>query len=100
MPLVRAAGPRRRRFPSSEIEKIASSPREEIAHWVRSTAEELGVAYVATAADRFAHDASRLSDAGAELDDVEELLLAIRRTGLLSSIQRLQLHVGYLRNVR
>lgn len=68
-----------------------------IARWVHSVAEAQNVSYSRTSEDLFAAEASRLSDAAAELDAVEYLLIALRRAKVLTPAQRVRLQGSYLR---
>jgi hypothetical protein len=84
-------------FSDQQIEQVTAGPSVCIAKWVRSTASERGISFRRMPADRFARAASRLSDAEADLDQVEELLVALRRAGVISTFQRGLLQVHYLR---
>ena len=56
-----------------------------------------GVTYQPSPADAFAADVSRLSDAEAVPDAVEDLLQALTRAGTVTHGQRFALHAIYLR---
>jgi hypothetical protein len=84
-------------FSDQQIELVTKGPSVCIAKWVRSTAGERGISFRRMPADRFARAASRLSDAETDLDQVEELLVALRRAGVISTFQRGLLQVHYLR---
>lgn len=84
-------------FTNQEIARIADGSRTYIASWVRSTAKERRITYREKAMDSFARAASRLSDADADLDPIEDLLIALRRAHVITPFQRGLLQVQYLR---
>jgi hypothetical protein len=86
-----------RRFSDEQIQHIASGNRVGIAKWVHSTAAEQHVSIRRTPSERFARAASRLSDAEFDLDQTEELLVALSRARVITPFQRGLLHVHYLR---
>jgi len=69
----------------------------DIAAWVHITAALQGIESVAGPLDDFVAAASRLSDAGADLDPIETLLTALSRAGILTGTQSVLLHAAYLR---
>ncbi len=75
----------------------ALAGRIPVADWARSAARSHSVAFTPTPADTFAAAVSRLADAEAAPDAVEHLLLALRRAGVVTAPERLQLHAAYLR---
>ena len=85
------------KFSDQEIRKIANQTSLGIANWVRATAKERKISILRMPLDRFARAASRLSDAEAELDQVERLLVALGRSGVITPFQRGLLQVHYLR---
>lgn len=56
-----------------------------------------GIAVRSLPNDKFVKAVSRLSDGVVDLDPVEELLVALGRTGVITSYQRGLLQVRYLR---
>lgn len=84
-------------FSDQEIRKIANQTSLGIANWVRATAKERNISILRTPSDRFARAASRLSDAQADLDQVERLLVALGRSRVITQFQRGLLQVNYLR---
>jgi hypothetical protein len=84
-------------FSDQEIRKIANQTSLGIANWVRATAKERNISILQTPSDRFARAASRLSDAEADLDQVERLLVALGRSRVITPFQRGLLQVHYLR---
>lgn len=85
------------RFSDQEIRKIANQTSLGIANWVRATAKERNISILRMPSDRFARAASRLSDAEADLDQVERLLVALGRSRVITPFQRGLLQVHYLR---
>lgn len=69
------------------------SPAEET---IRKLAKKHGVTAKRTALDDFAEDVSRLSDAGAASDEVEQLLVNLRRAEAIPGKEITLLHVSYL----
>lgn len=59
-----------------------------------------GVTYQPTEGDAWANHVTRLADDDVVLDEIELLLLALRRAGHLTRPERLRLQVDYLREVR
>jgi hypothetical protein len=87
-------------FSHQQILQVANGTSVDIAKWVCEAAAERGVAVRRDALDVFADAVSRLSDAEVELDPVEELMIALRRAGVISPYQRGLLQVSYLRQLR
>jgi hypothetical protein len=86
------------KFSDQEIEKVAKGTSVAIAKWVRSVAGERNIsARSRRPAGTFARAVSRLSDAEVDLDPVEELLVALRRSQVITPFQRGLLLVHYLR---
>ena len=69
----------------------------DLAAWVTTTAHVHGVDVSHEPLDVFANAVSSLSDAGVQTDRVEDLLLALSRAGVITPLERLQLHSAYLR---
>ncbi len=67
---------------------------------IRKMAKDHQVAYVRTERDTLAHDITRLAGDDVELDEVEQLLVALQRNGYLSRAEMIQLQAKYLREVR
>jgi hypothetical protein len=84
-------------FSDQEIRKIANQTSLGIANWVRATAKERNISILRTPSNRFARAVSRLSDAEADLDQVERLLVALGRSRVITPFQRGLLQVHYLR---
>jgi hypothetical protein len=63
-------------------------------------ARERQVAYVRTERDLLARHVTRLAGDDIELDEIEQLLIALQRSGHLSRAEMIQLQADYLREVR
>jgi hypothetical protein len=68
-----------------------------VATRIRKMALERHVAYVRAPHDRLAHDITRLAGDDVQLDEIEQLLIALQRSGHLSRTEIVQLHAAYLR---
>lgn len=75
----------------------AESP---VASRIRNMARQYNVAYVRSRRDVLAHHITRLADDDVELDEIEELLVALQRSGHLSRAEMVQLQAAYLREAR
>lgn len=84
-------------FSDDQIQQVTHRDRNGIATWIRSTAEQRGVSVRRLPNDKFVRAVSRLSDGVDNLDQVEKLLVALGRAGVISSYQRGLLQVHYLR---
>jgi len=84
-------------FSDQEIQQIANGTSTDIAKWVQATARERNICVRPMTSDRFARAVSRLSDAETDLDQVEELLVALGRSRIITPFQRGLLQVKYLR---
>ena len=67
---------------------------------IRKMAEEHHVAYVHTSRDTLAHHITRLAGDDVQLDEIEQLLIALQRSGHLSRVEMVQLQVAYLREAK
>lgn len=67
---------------------------------IRRMAEEYHVAYVLTSNDTLARHITRLAGDDVQLDEIEQLLIALQRGGHLSRIEMVQLQAAYLREAR
>lgn len=87
-------------FSDNEIKQIVSGTSLDIAKWVRATAVERNISRGLISrqlTQRFARAVSRLSDSEVDLDPVEELLVAMSKSGVITPFQRGLLQVHYLR---
>ena len=66
-----------------------------VASHIRSLAATHGIVYQPTALDAFAADVSRLSDAAVEPDEIDDLLVALVRTGVLTPHEGILLQSEY-----
>ena len=64
---------------------------------IRRMAEKYHVAYVRTPRDALAHHITRLAGDDVQLDEIEQLLIALQRSGHLSRIEMVKLQATYLR---
>ena len=67
---------------------------------IRKMAEEHHVAYVRTSRDALAHHITRLAGDDVQLDEIEQLLIALQRSGHLSRVEMVRLQAAYLREAR
>jgi hypothetical protein len=68
---------------------------------IRKMAQEHHVAYAPTSRDALAHHITRLAgDDDVQLDEIEQLLIALQRSGHLSRTEMVQLQAAYLRETR
>jgi hypothetical protein len=70
------------------------------ANRIRQLVEEHHVAYVHTENDLLAHHITRLAGDRVELDEVEQMLIALQRAGHLSRIDAVRLQASYLREAK
>ena len=71
-----------------------------IATIIRQMAEQHRVAYVRTGSDQLAHHITRLADDHVELDEVEQMLIALQRAGHVSRTELVRLQASYLREAK
>jgi len=67
---------------------------------IRNLAKKYHVAYVQTPSDAPAHHITRLAGDHVELDEIEQLLIALQRSGHLSRAEMVQLQASYLRELK
>lgn len=67
---------------------------------IRKMAREHHVAYVQTSRDALAHHITRLAGDDVQLDEIEQLLIALQRSGHLSRTEMVQLQAAYLREAK
>jgi hypothetical protein len=63
-------------------------------------AEQHRVAYVPTETDRLAHHITGLAGDHVELDEVEQMLIALQRAGHVSRTELVRLQASYLREAK
>jgi hypothetical protein len=71
-----------------------------VAVHIRKMAREHHVAYVHTSRDVLAHHITRLAGDDVQLDEIEQLLIALQRGGHLSRLEMVRLQAAYLREAR
>jgi hypothetical protein len=67
---------------------------------IRRMAEQHRVVYVQTESDRLAHHITRLAGDHVELDEVEQMLIALQRAGHVSRTELVRLQASYLREAK
>ena len=67
---------------------------------IRKMAQEYHVAYVGTQSDALAHHITRLAGDDVQLDEIEQLLVALQRSGRLTRVEMVQLQASYLREAK
>jgi hypothetical protein len=72
----------------------------EAATVIRQMAEQFRVIFRPTNTDTLAHHMTRLAGDRVELDEVEQMLVALQRAGHLSRIEAVRLQAKYLRETR
>lgn len=70
---------------------------DNVREYIIELARKHNVKYVETDTDRLANMITRLSDDDVEMDDVELLLIALERAGVIGGEYVVPLHVKYLR---
>ena len=70
-----------------------------VADQIRALAERHKVTYRELGLDRWANKVTALAGDEVELDDIEELLIALKRNGVLTSEQMTQFQIAYLREI-
>lgn len=71
-----------------------------VAGRIRKMARQHNIAYVRSSRDALAHHITRLAGDDVELDEIEQLLIALQRSGHLSRAEMVQLQAAYLREAR
>lgn len=79
---------------------MPNQAKNTIAARIRKMAEEHHVAYVRASHDTLAHYITRLAGDDVQLDEIEQLLIALQRSGHLSRTEMVQLQAAYLREAR
>jgi len=67
---------------------------------IRKMAEQYHVAYFGTQRDALARHITRLAGDDVQLDEIEQLLVALQRSGYLTRVEMVQLQATYLREAR
>jgi len=79
---------------------MSVQPRNATATVIRDLARKYDVTYVKTRSDAVAHHITRLAGDHVELDDIEQLLIALQRAGHLSRTEIVRLQARYLREAK
>lgn len=79
---------------------MAKSVESGTAARIREMAREHHVAYVRKPRDVEAHHITRLAGDDVEFDEIEQLLIALQRSGHLSRAEMVQLQAAYLREAK
>jgi hypothetical protein len=77
----------------------ATSKRVSAADQIRALARRHRVQFEELGLDRWANKVTSLAGDDVQLDDVEELLIALKRAGVLTSDQMTQFQIAYLREI-
>jgi hypothetical protein len=67
---------------------------------IRKMAQEHNVAHFGTQRDALAHHITRLAGDDVQLDEIEQLLVALQRSGHLTRVEMVLLQANYLREAR
>ena len=84
----------------SRGESMSVREKGAVAVRIRKLAQEHHVTYVHTSRDVLAHHITRLAGDDVQLDEVEQLLIALQRSGHLSRSEMVKLQAAYLREAR
>jgi hypothetical protein len=79
---------------------MSAHPQSAAAARILDLARKYGVAYVRTPSDALANHITRLAGDNVELDEVEQLLIALQRAGHLSRVEVVRLQASYLREAK
>lgn len=82
---------------SVPFSQITAIPIAGLETYIVGLAHRYGVTYSKTSNDELAEVITRLSDDDVEMDDVELLLIALERAGIVASKYVVPLHINYLR---
>lgn len=77
--------------------QIQNIPSVGVGAYIANLAKQHGVSYIKTGNDALADVITRLADDDVELDEIERLLLALERAGVIASENIVPLHINYLR---
>lgn len=78
-------------------------PNKGVGEYIHNLAAQHNIGYIMTVGDSIANAFTRLSDDDLEMDEVELLLIALERAGVVQECDVIPLHINYLRekfNVR
>lgn len=74
--------------------------RPDTATTIRAMARQHRVSYSRTPTDRLAHHMTRLAGDAVEMDEIEQLLVALQRAGHISRGEAVRLQARYLREAK
>ena len=86
--------------PAADADAGTSTRTTSAAELIRDLARRHGVAYEPVPLDAFAADVSRLSDAEVPGDEIADLVVALKRAGVLDSRQAASLYGDHLAQTR
>jgi hypothetical protein len=86
--------------PKCYIKCMSEHAESATAARIRKMAQDHQVAYIRTRRDMLARHITRLAGDDVQLDEIEQLLIALQRSGYLSRAEMIQLQANYLREVR
>jgi hypothetical protein len=81
----------------ASFEKMVEIPTSGLGAYIMDLSHRYGVTYIKTPDDELAVLITQLSDDDIEMDDVELLLIALERAGVVASENVVPLHINYLR---
>jgi hypothetical protein len=79
---------------------VSTQANSSTAAHIRELAQNCGVGYVPTRRDALAHHITRLAGDEVELDEVEQLLIALQRAGHLTRVEAVRLQARYLHEIK
>jgi hypothetical protein len=71
-----------------------------VADHIRELAKQHSVTYARRSRDVLAHQITRLAGDDVQLDEVEQLLIALQRSGHLSRVEMIKLQAAYLHEAK
>lgn len=82
------------------MDGMAERDENPVAGRIRKMARQYNVGYVHSPRDGLAYHITRLAGDDVKLDEIEQLLVALQRSGHLSRTEMVRLQAAYLREVR
>jgi hypothetical protein len=79
---------------------MTARSKTETATTIRLMARRHHISYSRTSTDRLAHHMTRLAGDAVELDEIEQLLIALQRSGHISRKEAVRLQARYLREAK
>jgi hypothetical protein len=87
-------------FPGAILETVTARTETDTATIVRLMARQHHVFYSHTPTDRLAHHMTRLAGDSIELDEIEQLIIALQRAGHLTRLDAIRLTARYRREAK